>query len=194
MNSSACPLWLALAAVILLAGPLAIGADPATEAIKIRKGIPNDWKAAIQKNAAERKAIAAALMEVALDKKVKNDDRNEAIVLLVEIPSKDVIEFLLKHLTLEIPLYVEGGDADRARRRPCRYALSKSDWFAVPQMLAFLKPKRTDEELNDLAYVLREAIGPPRAIALLTYEKQGAASPLRENLEKVIARLKADKG
>lgn len=171
-----------------------IGADPPTGADQIRKGQPADWKSVIKRNADERKALAAALMEVALDKKFKNDNRNEAIVLLAEIPSKEVFDFLLQHLSLEIPKQYMFGDGDWARLQPCRYALSNMGEAALPHLWTFLNQKRSDEELNDLAYIFRECVGRTAAIAILTALKPREASPWSGNIEKVIARLMASKG
>jgi len=194
MNSTVYRLWLAVVALAFLAGPPAMGGDPVAEVSKIRKGGPDDWSAAVKTNVVARQAIAAALMEIALDKSVNVEHRIDAVVLMAEIPSREVFDYLLRHLALEFTNRDWVRDDDRLRDRPCRYALSRMDWSVVPYLLFFLEQKRSDTELADLAYVLRKVMGSDTAIALLGAKQQKAASPLRENLEKVVARLTADKG
>jgi len=155
----------------------------------IIKGTPRSWKEGIIANVQERDEIAKGLFTVGLNKSLRGDDRIEAIVLLAQIQTPEVIDFLVKNVSLHVDKTIILSGEDRSKEHPCAHALIEMGWIVIPKVISVLGEKTSDEELGLFSRILGKIASKAVAISILTAKKSDGSPVLIQNIEKVIALL-----
>lgn len=185
--------FLLLALAGLSTGILCVGEAGGVPTQALDASRPDTWERSVEEAQASLAGAVRELEGIALSSAAKPDDRRMAVRVLGMAGSSRSVEFLVRHIGLEVPLFFIVHDADHILERPCTYALmgidsGKRHWAAVPLVLRTLsQPVRREQRvLMDYARILRAICGRDLARGLVAAEFARCTEPLaRKNLETV---------
>lgn len=164
---------------------------------KIDTTNPKTWEAAITGAQDHIHEVSAALISVAKDEILSNDDRRKAIFLLGRIDNKESLNFLIENVALYVQMGDITGDDDMLKETPCAYALwSTRSWKVAQAVFASLEVPKSKREQIHLAYVLGSTLGNNLALTAIEEQLHRTPRPItaqrRENLEALKVNLLVD--
>jgi methyl coenzyme M reductase subunit C-like uncharacterized protein (methanogenesis marker protein 7) len=179
---------------VLLTGCAAAVANPAsttqpTEDLLDRKN-PATWAEAVVAARKHAASVGASLISVAGDETRNIEERRQAIFLLGELKDPDAVRFLIRHVTLALPVGMIGGDEDMLRETPCFMVLYRGDWGMAQAILKELDSSYSHEELMHLGTALQNIVKQNLIKPVLDNELANTkAGQKRENLEQIMRLL-----
>jgi len=184
---------LLLAVAVLSSAIVCLGEAGGVPTQALDASRPDTWERSVQEAEASLAGAVRELEGIALSSAAKPDDRRMAVRVLGMAGSSRSVEFLVRHIALEVPLFFMVHDADHILQRPCTYALMGLDdgrrrWEAVPLVLRLLlRPAACEERvLVDCSRLLRRVSGKNIARALVAAHLADCKDPVvKRNLETV---------
>ncbi len=147
--------------------------EPVTQ--RIAKGSWEEWGKVVNENVNTTNAMVRGLQVVAQDDRRDGEERIYAIILMGKTRSDEAIGFLFENISLWITKRDFFSDDDELKQQPCFYTLRTMGWQVVPHALEFVRQKRTPQELELVARVLKRICGARMARAILETKLQQMA-------------------
>lgn len=121
---------------------------------------PATWEATVSHAQRKQDALAAELINIALDETEPNESRLEAIFQLGRLGNRTALEFLIKNVALHLPLPLHKGDNAQQKEFPCKYTLFHSgNWRVAQLVIESLDVPKSKWERLYLASVLKACLG-----------------------------------
>lgn len=155
-----------------------------TDAGAIETAAGRAWQASITQAKGHLTDISKMLIVVAKDESRFIEERREAILLLGQLGTSESIGFLIKNVTLVLPIESGHTEEDRLKETPCLYALrSGRKWSVAQAILASLDVKKSKYERMYLSIVMERILLKNHATAIVEEEIRSAPDSVRkENL------------